>query len=262
MPQPHHVSQSHRDAKLHRRADAVRTAIPGRGRGAHRAAQRDQGAQSRGGGRSNLGDGARLVVGGRQSGTAGRVFPCLSRCHMAGAGILRADDAAVAPIAARGYLRGQAATGAAARPRDVEGRRDGVLGALRRPRSRDCRTDLVVAERETPGRQHPTPAQSVSQQPSISAETGPTGRCQPRALQPAWKRIDDPIAVALRDDHDCSIGHRVQLFAQDREGDRRDSSSRGGPARRTRGRGLTSAGRRRSARTVVLRSPANAILAA
>ena len=42
-----HRQVGHRDAQLRRRADAARPAVPGRGRGAHRAADRRQGPQPR-----------------------------------------------------------------------------------------------------------------------------------------------------------------------------------------------------------------------
>ena len=95
------------------RTDAVWTAVPGRGRGAHRATERRQGAQPGGGGRSACWrrpspPGTRTAAVSCWTGTPGP-----PRRRVAGTGVLRAHDVAAAPIPGRGRLRGQAATGPA-----------------------------------------------------------------------------------------------------------------------------------------------------
>ena len=69
----------HRDAQLRGRADAVRAAVPGRGRGPHRAAHRRQGPEPRGLRRHRADRGARrlvLVAGTRRCSTGTRGPAC------------------------------------------------------------------------------------------------------------------------------------------------------------------------------------------
>ena len=97
----HHPEGRHADAQLRGGADALRPAVPGRRRRAHRPADGRQGAESGGVGRAGAGAGAEGVLRARPDGMARRVFGRVPAARLEGAAVLVVDDVDAAPLSGR-----------------------------------------------------------------------------------------------------------------------------------------------------------------
>src|SRR5205085_10428545 len=97
-----HLSEGyHPDAQLRPRADAIRLAVPGRGCGAHRAADRCERAESRGRRRAGPGHSARVLLRGRFARSARPIFRDSTRAHLGSRAFFVVDDFDAAPLRRR-----------------------------------------------------------------------------------------------------------------------------------------------------------------
>src|SRR5262245_22720969 len=103
----------YRHAQLRRRTDAVRAALPGGRRGAHRPADRREGPQPGDLGRARAGRSARGLLPHRQAGRARRLLRALPQSRLALRALLLVDDLDAPPLAGGRPLRAQAAAVAA-----------------------------------------------------------------------------------------------------------------------------------------------------